>query len=298
MTRSPILLLSDQIAGAPFNVAPEKANLCVRLCDDHKIKCVIVDESRFGIRVRRYSDSKGHEIVLPIAALAYLWAFSHYSWVLTQEYASAQSTGTTEFDCVGNKRLRDSFATLEWAKHNLNGSGAKEWPATGPQPKQGVHSVDDASVATELFLCALGWIIHHEIGHVVLNHPLGIEAFSIQQEQEADRYATDWILNGVDQQDPRMKKRALGLAVAVLCLQSLEVESVCLSNTHPGAHERIYANTSQYECGDDEVITATCAVVLQYLFQGTGISATVDGETFSEILGNLLFDVARSKESI
>lgn len=295
MTISPILLLADQIAGAPFNVAPEKANLCARHRDDHKIECVIVDEPGFGIRIRRNSDSKGHEIVLPIAALEYLWAFSHYTWVLTQEYASAQRTGMTEFDCVGNKRLQDSSAILDWAKQNLNRSGAKEWPVTGPRPKQDVHSVDDARVATELFLCALGWIIHHEFGHVVLNHPLGIEAFSIQQEQEADRYATDWLLDGIYQDDPRLKKRSLGLAVAVLCLQSLEVKLVCLSNTHPGAHERIFANTSQHVCGDDEVINATCTVVLQYLFHDNGITANVDGTTFSEILGDLLFDVARSK---
>lgn len=294
MMRSPILLLDAYIAGAPFNVAPEKADLCAKQRDDHEIECVLVDEPGFGIRVRRSAGGKGHEIILPIAALEYLWAFSHYSWVLTQEYASTQRTGSTDFDCVGNKRLKESFAILEWAKTNLNSSGTKEWPATGPRPEQDLHEADDALVATELFLCALGWIIHHEIGHVVLKHPLGIETFSIQQEQEADRYATNWLLDGLDRHDPKLKKRAMGLTIAVLCLQSLEVQS-CLSNTHPGAHERIYANTTPYQYGDDEVIEATCTVVLQYLFHGAGITANVDGATFSDILGDLLVDVARSK---
>jgi len=297
MARSPILLLNDQIVRAPFTVAQEKAGLCAEHRDDHKIECVYVDEPRFGVRVRRRTDCMGHEIVLPIAALEYLWAFSHYSWVLTQEYASAQRTGATEFDCVGNERLRESFAVLEWAKNNLNGSGAEAWPLMGPRPKQDVHSMDDARVATELFLCALGWIIHHEFGHVVLKHPLGINTFSIQQEREADRYATDWLLEGLDQHDPRLKKRALGLAIAVLCLQSLEVESACLRNTHPGAHQRIDENTARYKHDDHEVIEATCAVVLQYLFHETGPTANVDGATFSEILADLLFDVARSKDN-
>jgi hypothetical protein len=297
MLRSPILLLADQIAGAPFNVAPEKANRCANHRDDHRIECVNVDEAGFGIRVRRSTDGKGHEIVLPIAALEYLWSFAHYSWVLTQEYASAQRTAATEFDCVGSKRLGDSFAILNWAKQNLSGSGTEEWPATGPRPKQDVHSVDDVRVANELFLGALGWIIHHEFGHVVLKHPLGIETFSIQQEQEADRYATDWLLDELNRADPRVKKRALCLSIAVLCLQSLEVKSACLSNTHPGAHERIYANTARFQFGEDEIVFATCAVVLQYLFNDTGIKAKVDGATFSDILSDLLFDVARSKDA-
>lgn len=298
MTTSPILLLTEQIIGAPFNVAPEKGYLCAQHRDRHNIEFVFVDEPEFGIRVRRSLNGEGYEVVLPIAALEYIWAFSHYSWVLTQEYALAQCNGATEFDYVGNKRLRDSFATYEWAKRNLSEPRAQAWPATVPRPNQDVSSEEDVSVATELFLCALGWIIHQEIGHVVLNHPLGIQSFSIQQEQEADRYATDWLLEGLNRQDPKLKKRALGLSVAVLCLQSLEVSSGCLSNTHPGAHDRIYANTSRHQCGDDEVIEATCTVILQYLFHDTSITAKVDGTTFSEILGDFLFDVARTKKSI
>ena len=158
--------------------------------------------------------------------------------------------------------------------------------------------MDDVRVATELFLGALGWIIQHEFGHVVQRHPLGMRSFSVQQEQEADRYATDWLLDGLDRHDPRLKKRALGLTIAVLCLQSLEVQSACLSNSHPGAHERIYANMEICRYGRDEVIDATCTVVLQYLFHDTGITANVDGATFSEILADLLFDVARSKDNI
>jgi len=298
MTRSPILLLAEHIVGAPFKVAPEKANLCAQHRDDHRIECCIVDEPEFGIRVRRSADGKRHDIVLPIAALEYLWAFSHYSWVLMQEYASAQRAGSTDFDCVGNKRLRESFTVLEWAKNNLNNSGTDEWPANGPRPEQFAHTGDDVSVATELFLCALGWIMHHEIGHVVLRHSLVLKTFSMQEEQQADSFATDWLLEGLDQHDPILKKRALGLTIAVLCLQSLEVRSACLSNTHPGAHERIHANTARYQCGDDEVIESTCAIILQYLFHDTGITAKVDGATFSEILGELLLDVARSKENI
>jgi hypothetical protein len=121
-------------------------------------------------------------------------------------------------------------------------------------------------------------------------------AFSEQEEREADRYATDWLLDGLPQDDPRLRKRALGLTVAVLCLQSLEVDTVsCLRNTHPAAHDRIFKNTAIYQVGNDEVVEAMCTVVLQYLFHDTGISADVDGASFSEILGELLYDISRAK---
>lgn len=294
--RSPICLIENQIAGAPFNVAPEKSSLCVQRRDDHKIDFVILDEPKFGIRVRLNSETQTPEVVLPVASLEYLWAFSHYTWVLTQEYAAAQRTGARQFDCVGNKRLTESAQILQWAKANLIDSGTAPWPDFGPRPRQDSHSCDDSRVATELFLCAIAWILHHEIAHVALQHPLINTIFSEQEEREADKYATDWLLDGLPQADPRLKKRALGLTVAVLCLQSLEVGSTsCLRNTHPAAYDRIFKNTAAYQVGNEEAVEAMCTVVLQYLFHDTGVSANVDGSTFSEILGDLLYDISRTK---
>lgn len=292
--RSPICLLESQISGAPFNVAPEKARRLEQLRDDHKIDFAIVDEPLFGVRVRLEANRQTPEIVLPIASLEYLWAFSHHCWVLTQEYAEAQRAGAEQFDCSGNQRLRESAHILQWAKANLTGTGTESWPQSGPRPRGDSDSCDDSAVATELFLCAIAWISHHEIAHVVLQHPLINTVFSEQEEREADEHATKWLLDGLPQSDPKLKKRALGLAVAVLCLQSLEVDTVpCLRNTHPAAHDRIFKNTAIYQVGNDEVIEAICTVVLQYLFYSTGIVANVDGASFLEILGDLLLDISR-----
>ncbi|MEE4130101.1 phage exclusion protein Lit family protein [Pseudomonas viridiflava] len=297
--RSPICHLEFQITGAPFSVAPEKAGQCAKQRDDHKIDFVMVDEPKFGFRVRLEASSQTPEVVLPIASLEYLWAFSHHCWVLTQEYAESQHVGAEQFDCVGNQRLRESAHILEWAKANLTSTGTERWPESGPRPKEYSHSCDDWAVATELFLCAIAWILHHEIAHVVLHHPLINTAFSEQEEREADKHATKWLLDGLPQCDPKLKKRALGIAVAVLCLQSLEVGSgSCLRNTHPAAHDRIFKNTATYQVGNDEVIDAICSVVLQYLFHDTGITANVDGATFSDILGDLLYDISLTKNDV
>lgn len=296
--RSPICNLENQIAGAPFMSAPEKEALCAEQRDNFRVFFVLVDERRFGVRVRK-DEACNHEIVLPIAALEYLWAFSHYCWILTQEYAEAQKNGNSYFDCVGSERLKSSFTLLEWAKHNLANSGIDRWPDIGPRPRLSPTSHgDDEHVASELFLCSLAWMLHHEIAHIVLDHPFLNTSLSESEERAADEFATKWLLSGLEENDPRLKKRALGVAVAVLCLQSLEVGSVtCLRNTHPAAHDRIFKNISSYKCGNEEVIEAICTIVLQYLFHNTGVAANINGSTFSEILGDLLYDISRAKSS-
>lgn len=106
-------------------------------------------------------------------------------------------------------------------------------------------------------------------------------AFSTQEEREADSHATKWILGNLYESAPELKKRALGIATAVLCIQSLEVENYfCLQNTHPAAYERIYSNISCYPVGNEELIEALCTVMLQYLFHGKNINVNLDGSPF------------------
>ncbi len=212
--RSPICHLENQIAGAPFSSAPEKESLCIIHRDEFRITFALVDERLFGIRVR-LDEELSPEVVLPIAALEYLWAFSHYCWVLTQEYAQAQRAGAFDFDCVGNRRLKESFDLLNWAKKNLAGSGIEQWPQSGPCPRPTPLSHgDDEHVATELFLCSLAWMLHHERAHIVLKHPFVNTSLSEIEEREADEFATKWFLDELEENDPRLKKRALGIAVA------------------------------------------------------------------------------------
>jgi hypothetical protein len=294
--RSPIIHLQNQIAGAPFNVAPERACACKKYRDQNKIDFVLVDEIGFRVRVRHCAQSQTIEIVLPIASLEYLWAFSHYCWVLTQEYASAQQAGALNFDCLGNNRLSSSNNILQWARRNLADTGIDPWPSEGPRPTLDSDSGSDEHVATELFLCAIGWMLHHEIAHVVLEHPLIGTAFAQQEEREADHHATNWLLEGQHPDTPEFKKRVLGITMALLCLQSLEVNNhLCLRNTHPAAHDRIFSNLNNYQATNHEIVAAFSSVILQYLFHDTGIAANLDGHSFAEIHGELLFDISRSR---
>lgn len=290
--RSPICHLESSIAGVAFQIAPEREAESVALRDKHQIEIELIDDSGFSIRV----DLKTSAIKLPIAALEYLWSFCHYTCVLVDEYRTAQMKGAKQFDCLGNSRLVSSNELLKWAKSNLLSEGTSQWPPSSPAPRRSGVANNDASVATELFLCALGWIVHHEIGHIALGHSHLLTDLAVREEQEADDYATDWLLSALDPSDRQRLKRALGIAAAILCIQSTEIQnSACLANTHPDAHERIFACLSKVEADHSELVNAYASVVLQYLFHDQSVDADVDGDSFGVIMGDLLVSIARSK---
>jgi Peptidase U49 len=118
---------------------------------------------------------------------------------------------------------------------------------------------------------------------------------SLQQEKEADLRATTWVLSGIEQNDLRMQKRALGVAIALLYIQSLDVSpSHGLSRLHPPAHERLIYCLNRDEFRQQEALEAFVLVILQLLFHEQGITADIHGTSFRTILRDFLFDIARN----
>ncbi len=293
--RSPILHLESSIQGVPFQIAPENLDKFMEYRDRYNISIELSNDKLFSIRVNLETNI----IILPIASLEYLWAFSLYCWVLYQEYREGQIRGAEEINCVGNQRLQNAYSVLQWARKNMLTSGIEEWPKDLPAPQANPENESDIHVVNELFLCALGWMLYHEIGHIVLQHPPITTSYSEQEEKEADQFSTEWILSKLEKNCPMLRKRALGIAVGVLCLQSLEVSGKsCLNNTHPNAHDRIFSCLSKYQVGIEELIEAFSITVLQYLFHDDkNITIDVDENSFSEIFGDLLLVISRSKRS-
>jgi hypothetical protein len=105
-----------------------------------------------------------------------------------------------------------------------------------------------------LFLCALAWIVHHEIAHIRLNHQALVTTCSIAEERDADIEATKWILDKstVPQES---RKRTFGIAAAILALQGFHSPDQFVAlKTHPSAFERIdYCLSEAGISEDDEV---------------------------------------------
>lgn len=290
---SPIKHLKEAIAGSPFNIAPEHTDYLLNLRDSRNIEVqLIVDKPGFSIEVVLAQSL----VRLPVPALEYLWACGHFLWVTTQEYSAAQIRGEAKLDFERNARLRAAATLFEWAKQNLKTPNRSPWPNELPSPQRFPEKHSDIHVANELFLAAVAWIIHHELAHVAFQHS-GVG--SVNQEKEADVEATSRVLCHLDVSDPRSTKRAFGIAVALLCIQSLEVGIPRPTvQTHPRAYQRIWDTFEKYVTGDGEGIKAFLVVGLSALFHNHGISPNVDGESFSEILSDMLLEISRLDASL
>ncbi len=185
-----------------FQIAPENLEKCMEYRDTYNISLELIDDKLFSIRVNLDTNT----IILPIASLEYLWAFTLYCWVLYQEYREAQLKELEEINCVGNQRLQDAYSVLQWAREKMLNSGIEQWPKDLLDPQANPENESDIHVANELFLCALGWMLYHEIGHIVLRHPPINSSFSEQEEKEADKFSTDFILSKLQINCPMLKK--------------------------------------------------------------------------------------------
>lgn len=270
-------------------LAPERAEKLNAICSTYDINTIIEDEPRFRIR----ACLETNRIYLPIAAMEYVWTRCLQFWVVTQEYRKAQHRGRKQLNLDGNERLRKASQVVTWSAGNLQQSGHEPWPSKLPRPRRRPKG-EDSLVANELFLGAMGWIILHEVGHITLQHAELAGSYSQEQERAADLFATRWVLDGIDQVDPRFNKRLLCISAALLCLQSFETLAAPRWNsTHPPAHERMSYCLDKYRSIKTEKVIAFVVVSLQLLFTNTRVSANIEGLSFDEILDDLFFSITR-----
>ena len=284
--RSPILDLEQAIAGAAFNIAPERANELANDRTLEKFSLAISDESGFRIRVNTVT----HEATLPIATLEYIWCCAYLYWTIYQSYLTAQGQGQDTLDLRACPQACVAIELFNWAKLNLKKPNAKPWPE-GPRPNDSLEQASDIHVADELFLAGLAWIIHHEIAHVRLEHGQAYAGMSVQQEKECDLSATNWITSKCS--SPReIQKRHLGLIVALMAMQYLDEPEGTDSyvGSHPPTVERLDYCLDAAGATDDSVVCAFASVALQLQLDQLEIAHELDGASIRDILAS--FQVA------
>ena len=258
-----------------------------------KFSLAFSNDSGFNIRV----DMSTHEATLPVATLEYLWACAHLLWVLYQEYTAAQERLEEQLDLASRPNVCDAIDVLNWARNNQAVSGVEVWPEALPRPASGATG-SAVSVANELFLVAIAWIIHHEIAHVRANHPAMHRTYAVKQELEADEIATDWILDNC--QDPaQRKKRELGMVTALLAMQLLDEPSGVETyvRSHPPTVERLYACLERAQVDNDGAPRAFAAVAMQWHLSQYDLSIPLEGTSIQDILTNTLVTFHTSRRS-
>ena len=237
------------------NIAPEKKDALEKLIQDQPISFIIEPDAP---RIRFAADLAKKEIKIGRPCLDRLWAlaFGYYRFYRAISQQKLKDVKVREIDLTQTAELRQAGGLLKWAiEADLKakaGEAIPPWPDGLPFPRDGDAKLSDENCATELFLSATGYILHHELAHIRLNHRPYAELQpheAIQQEKEADFAASDWLLDGLDDElDPAFQKRALGICLGTLWITALYVYAgrKIESKTHPPAYDRLFQVVSRH----------------------------------------------------
>jgi hypothetical protein len=191
--------------------------------------------------------------------------------------------------------LQRAFRLYGWALEKCCKEVCEPWPKGSPGPQSGDLQT---SLATELFLVAVGWILLHESAHILLSHKIdGPNDLKRREERAADRFATEWLLEGVTD-STMLQKRSLGIAIANLTLIALDLRARRLDLLeHPRSVERLNDNLRSYlSDANAELACALAIAVLQAHFSIFGVDHTIDHDAaFGFLLDGLCIDLTRHR---
>lgn len=288
--QSPILDLEASIAGAAFNVAPERADELMEAVPNITLELVRVPKFHVSVVV------KSGEIRIGIATAEYLWATAAMLHELYRVFVAAQERDETHIDLSLQDAFCERLTLFRWALENLRGSGQAPWPDGSLRPQIKPHPQDD----NDAMLAALGWILHHEIAHHRRKHrSQGSSIYSVQEETEADEDAVDWVFEKCP--DKQLVFRQIAMLIGLMAIQYLEVPTgpVTAVGSHPPTTERLYRCLDRSGAAEDGVVRAFAAIAMHFQLCQHGLSAPLDGNSFQEIMDGALaeFVTARRKVS-
>lgn len=257
----PILVLRQYIAECSARISPTKAGELGRFSESTRMSIEFTHDKKFRIRVNLASNT----ILLPIGALNYLWCATYLFIALFQSYVAAEEEGKRVLDTASDPVTAVAVDLFNWASKDLT-VGELKWPENWPRPSLSHQPEDSIHLTNEVFLAALAWILHHERAHVELGHQgNSAGAESIRQEMDADRSASEWVLDGCKDQLER-EKRALGIATGFLAMALLDSPKLQTPEvkSHPPDIERLLTNLEIAQLDPESKVYAYSLIVLQF----------------------------------
>ena len=291
---SPIRVLDEDIISSLLRIAPEREKELLDFRDKYDPKVVFFNKSGFSFSV----NTKENQIRLPTQSLEFLWCASYVYYLIYKKYTDCQqSDKTAQFDLHGDSELRSGMDLYRWSISNLKSPDSERWLDETARPAKACsYPTEYELVADELFLSAIAWILHHEIAHIYNDHPNApcSDCESREQEKEADRSATNWIL-GEEICTKKITKRGLGIAIAVLTITTQDLLSgEFKETTHPKSFERLFDALDE-NFDNDHVVYAFSVIILQVhmALAGQQIDLTED-IPWKELFTNCLIQLSRT----
>lgn len=231
-TASPIEPFLKAVVSTFATVAPERMDQLWESLNGVRVK--VLDDNRWVCRAHLTE----RRVELSTRFLEAMWCYAYAVCVFYRnEAAGKEPMGLVE--TISNSETLEAMALLRWCLvEQLGGEDATSWPQELPQPgRPDAPPSETYALVNELFLMAVGFVLHHELAHLRLKHHS--DGDSLDQERDADAAASDWILSGVGDRD-QFKKRAIGVALALLVIVSRGIHSGDWDGrTHPRRFDRL-----------------------------------------------------------
>ncbi|MFY1824451.1 phage exclusion protein Lit family protein [Myxococcus fulvus] len=263
MGDSPLIVLAEPVAQSIILIAPERFE---------QTRDLVVGLTLEYIPSRTWicnCNTAEKWIKISTGLIEHLWASSLALWLLYSRHLNDRLIDKpTTLVFADDPIVDEAMKLLGWSVRPNTGA----WPEHLPKPIYPPAHDSDNHVATELMLCAVALLLHHELAHYRLAHPptrSGLD--SIENERDADREAARWVLEGAD--GAVHEKRLLGVSIGLSALVGLDIRSTgAASGTHPRSIDRLIDTLDNHTTSPDHPAWALASVLTKVYLDHAGIS--------------------------
>jgi hypothetical protein len=227
--------------------------------------------------------------------IASLWAASHAIARVARVMFEAQrklGEGDDRRLMLSDYPAAETGLNLFKLSLNLAKNPFKNWVHGdwAPLPTAAPSSADDANGNT-LFFRALGWIVRHELAHLIKKHheQLGtLQPDHFRQEYEADEVATLWLKSSLTVDPNRqagakppadelaLEQIAVGIFAGIVWVSQFECVPHAGSQTHPAAADRLIKVIDLLDLREDsgalEIVSYSIKALIEPESKWTGFS--------------------------
>jgi hypothetical protein len=241
---SPIKYIMGHIQDAIINIAPERTeqfkiefpNLTIKYVDDGEWIC--------------NANSSNTTITISKRVAETAWCLSYCYMTLFQKYCAGNMyTERTVLDFTKDKEAMEAAHLYKWALDNwLAPDNEKQWNLELPHPQIPAPTFYHY-LANQLSLCALAFIMHHELAHIKLGHQYTSDHYlNIESEKEADLYAAEWFLNndGIDKSTFNVRAYGIAIALEMIVARGLYKKDINTIVDHPRPFDRLLYTLQNY----------------------------------------------------
>jgi hypothetical protein len=276
--------LHTQILSSVVNCAPERETCLHKLITAKGISFEIDTHSANIKFMAVFNDSR---IILGAKCLDRLWAIAFaylrfYTEVSNEQRVDSQCR---QVDFQGNPELTAAGKLLQWAIEAQiqveRGEDVTPWPDALPYPQQTDSTESVEYLATEIFLMAMGFILHHELAHFYLDHSGSKDLQTDQRirlEREADYAAAKWLLAENVVNPDMFLKRALGVALGLLWLTNKYIYVGPGDPNHPPAYDRLFQTLQRHVEDEQHLVWAFVATFLSVHLQNRTVEVDLNCE--------------------